>query len=226
MQFIASDIVDFCRMAEEQMVPYEAYHMMPYVIGVDVARYGDDKTVIAVRQGRKLHALYKFRELNTMEVAAVVAGIIRQTKKTGQLGAVFVDEVGLGAGVVDRLRQLGFEIIGVNAGSSPDDKATYYNKRIEMWDKMRKWIREICDLPRDDPDLRTSLIGIEYGFDDKERMRLERKQDMKKRGLDSPDEGDAIAMTFAHDLGDLKMGSFEPQSDFEPGDEWDMMEAA
>ena len=88
-----------------------------------------------------------------------------------------------------------------------------------MWDKMRKWIREICDLPRDDPDLRGSLIGIEYGFDDKERMRLERKKDMKKRGLDSPDEGDAIAMTFAHELGDLKMGSFEPEAGFEPGED-------
>ncbi len=216
MQFISSEWVDKCRNGE---IPAEAWNLQPIVMGVDVARYGDDKTVIAVRQGRKLHELRKYREKNTMEVASLVVAAIKEWKKTSQLAAVFVDEIGIGAGVVDRLRMLGHDIIGVNAGSKPSDDKTYYNKRIEMWDRMRKWLRDGADITKDDPDLRISLIGIEYGFDDKERMRLERKKDMKKRGLDSPDEGDAIGFTFAEDVGDFQLTHFEPQEGFEPGDE-------
>lgn len=217
MQFINSDVVDMCRVGE---VPFEAYQHLPTLMAVDVARYGDDKSVITVRQGRKVHEQRKFRELNTMELAATVAGMIREWKPA----ATFVDEVGVGAGVVDRLLQLGFPIIPVNAGSSPYDEKHYYNKRAEMWDRMRQWLRSGADIPKNDPDLKTALIGIEYGFDDKERMRLERKQDMKKRGLDSPDEGDSLAMTFAEVVGDWKTSSFEPEESFEPGDEH--MEAA
>jgi hypothetical protein len=209
LQFISSDIVDF---AIAMDTPYEAYYLMPIVLGVDVARYGDDKSVIAVRQGRKLHKLYKFRELDTMQLANMVGGLIKEWHPA----ATFVDEVGVGAGVVDRLRQLGFDVIGVNAGSKPYDEVTYYNKRAEMWDGMRGWLAGPADLPHHDPELRASLVGVEYGFDDKERMRLERKQDMKRRGLDSPDEGDAIAHTFAEPLGDPRANSFEPEDNFEP----------
>lgn len=209
MQFLASDIVDRAMVWECE---YEAHFQMPVVIGVDVARYGDDKTVIAIRQGRKLLELRKFRELNTMQVATITADAIREFRPA----ACFVDGVGIGAGVVDRLRLMDYEIIEVNAGSKPDDDVTYYNKRIEMWDRMKRWIRDGCDIPND-TELRNGLIGIEYGFDDKERMRLERKQDMKRRGLDSPDEGDAIAHTFAELLGDMHTRYFEPSDEaFEP----------
>jgi hypothetical protein len=110
---------------------------------------------------------------------------------------------------------LGHDIIEVNAGNKPDDESTYYNKRIEMWDRMRIQMVEGMDIPND-ADLRNSLIGIEYGFNDKEQMRLERKQDMKKRGLDSPDDGDAIAYTYAEIIGDMTRNYFEPEDMFEP----------
>jgi hypothetical protein len=215
MQFIGSDLVDMARFNE---IPDDAYVGLQIVMAVDVARYGDDKTVISLRQGRKLIDQLKFRELNTMEVAATVAGVINAHKRAGAgIGAVFVDEVGVGAGVVDRLRMLGYDIIGVNGGSKPADEKTYYNKRAEMWGRMREWIRDGAEITRDDPDLRSALIGIQYGFDDKERTRLERKQDMKKRGLSSPDEGDSLAMTFAEALGDMHVKQFEPPEDnFEP----------
>jgi len=214
MQFISSDIVDLARINE---IPDDAYVGLPVVIAVDVARYGDDKTVIVVRQGRKIVEMLKFRELNTMEVAAMTSNVIKAWSKAGQgVGAVFVDEVGVGAGVVDRLRMLGFEIMGVNGGHRPNDEKTYYNKRAEMWGRMREWLKEGAQIPLDDPDLRTGLIGIQYGFDDKDRTRLERKADMKKRGLSSPDEADAIAMTFAEHLGEMGKRSFEPNDNFEP----------
>jgi hypothetical protein len=214
MQFISSDIVDLARFND---IPEDAYIGLPVVIAVDVARYGDDKTVIVIRQGRKIVDMIKFRELNTMEVAAMAANVIKAWAKTGQgIGATFIDEVGVGAGVVDRLRMLQYDVIGVNGGHKPNDEKTYYNKRAEMWGRMREWLKEGAQIPRDDPDLRTGLIGLQYGFDDKDRTRLERKADMKKRGLSSPDEADAIAMTFAEHLGDMGKRSFEPNDNFEP----------
>jgi hypothetical protein len=110
---------------------------------------------------------------------------------------------------------LGHDIIEVNAGMKPDDNETYWNKRVEMWDRMRQMMQEGMDIPND-ADLRNALIGVEYGFNDKEQMRLERKQDMKKRGLESPDEGDAIAYTFAEYIGDWSANYFEPDDNFEP----------
>jgi len=141
-----------------------------------------------------------------------VADAIREFRPA----AVFVDGVGVGAGVVDRLRMLQFDIIEVNAGVKPDDEATYFNKRAEMWDRMRIWLRDCADIPND-AELRQSLIGIEYAFNQKELMRMERKADMKKRGLDSPDEGDAMSMTFAESIGDYSKNWFEPEDSFEPG---------
>lgn len=211
MQFISSEDVD---LAMSREVPYEAHYQQPIILACDVARYGDDKTVITLRQGRKVVGQHKYRELSTMEVAREVANKIREYRPAVN----FVDEVGVGAGVVDRLRDLGFTVIGVNGGTKPEDEETYYNKRVEMWGRMRDWIRHGGELPYD-MDLRTALIGVEYGYSDArtgEKIRLERKQDMKKRGLDSPDEGDALAMTFFHELApNFENNSFEPDN-FEP----------
>jgi hypothetical protein len=161
--------------------------------------------------------MFKHRELSTMETAREVASKIHEFRPA----ATFVDGVGVGAGVVDRLRQLGHEIIEVNAGMKPDDEETYHNKRAEMWDRMRQWLREGADIPND-MDMRSALVGLEYGFTDAksgEKLRLERKADMKKRGLDSPDEGDALAYSFAERLAPtMANNSFEPD-EFEPEEE-------
>jgi hypothetical protein len=215
MQFISSDDAD---MAMAREVPFEAHYAMPIILSCDVARFGDDKTVITLRQGRKVLAMFKYRELSTMEVAREVAGKIREYRPV----VTFVDEVGVGAGVVDRLRQLNYTVIGVNAGESADDPEIYYNKRVEMWDRMRQWLREGGDIPMDN-ELRAALIGVEYGYADNrgqgEVIRLETKRDMKKRGLDSPDEGDSLAHTFYHEIApDMNSNSFEPDEAFEPDD--------
>lgn len=203
MQFIPSDIVEKAMLQES---PFEAWGLIPVVIGVDVARYGDDKSTIAVRQGRKLHEIRKFRELNTMQLAAEV---VVAMKDYGGAAAVFVDGVGVGAGVVDRLQMLGYPVIEINGGATAFDEVQFYNATAEQWYRMREWIKG-ADLPTKDNELRLALIGREYYFDDKERIRLERKIDMKKRGLSSPDEADALAHTFAEELGDLVRSSFEP----------------
>lgn len=208
MQFIPSDLVDLAMRADAE---YESYFLMPTIFGGDVARYGDDKSVAVLRQGRKIVRMWKFRELNTMQLSTEYAAILREYKPD----AAFVDELGIGAGVVDRLRMLGHEIIGVNVGKEAEKKELYYNKRSEIWARMRAWLVDGADLPNDS-ELKDALIGVEYGFDKKERTQLERKKDMKARGLPSPDEGDAIALTFTDPVVAKRYQSFEPDDSFEP----------
>jgi hypothetical protein len=146
----------------------------------------------------------------------LAAEIVAAMKDYGKVAAVFVDGVGVGAGVVDRLQMLGYPVIEVNGGETAFEEVTFYNKTAEMWSRMRDWLKG-AKLPDKDSELRLALIGREYYFDDRERIRLERKKDMKKRGLASPDEADALCHTFAEELGDLIRNSFEPDDEsFEP----------
>lgn len=204
LQLIPVDVVE-AAVARECEVPVGA----PRVMGVDVARYGSDMSVIARRHGRKLEPLSKFRGLDTMELASVVAAAIRDERPD----MVFVDGTGIGAGVIDRLRQLGHEVIEVHAGSKPDpgNEKVYYNKRIEMWMRMAVWLKT-ADIPRD-PELYDDLIGPEYHYDLKMRMRLEPKENMKKRGLASPDCAEALVQTFSYLAPPMMDYS---QSDLEP----------
>jgi len=186
-QFIASDSVDACMV-------YKAvnYLNFPYIIGVDVARFGDDMSVIAIRQGRKLNPLLKFRNLDTVQLSHKIAEI-----SSGYPNAtIFIDGVGVGAGVVDYCKAIGLRVIEVNAGCTADDAARYANKRAEMWDKMRQWMKDGAELPND-PELKQDCIGIEYGYTMKGQIQLEKKEDMKRRGLGSPDCADALSLTFA-----------------------------
>lgn len=203
MQFISSEAVEKAMLQE---APYEAWCLIPIVLGVDVARYGDDQSTIAIRQGRKLHEVRKFRELNTMQLAAQV---VIAMKDFGGVAMTFVDGVGVGAGVVDRLQMLGHPVIEVNGGATAFNEVLYYNATAEQWDRMKTWLVG-ADIPSEDNDLRLALTGREFYFDERERIRLERKKDMKKRGLASPDSADALAHTFAEELGDLVRNSFEP----------------
>jgi hypothetical protein len=110
--------------------------------------------------------------------------------------AVVIDETGIGSGVVDRLRQLQYKVFGFNGGEQAADKDTYRNKRAEVWGLMRDAMRSRIELPNDQ-ELSADLIGPEYGFTPTQQIWLEKKEDMKKRGLASPDRGDAVAMTWA-----------------------------
>lgn len=189
-QFISTEAVE---MAMEREVEPNAAD--PIVIGVDVARFGDDQSCIAVRHGRKLLEIRTFRELDLMSFSNKVIEAIDAYKPH----TVFVDGAGIGAGVIDRLRQLSYRCIEVQAGSRPFDPDKFTNLRAEMWWKLREWI-EYADLPEDDQELLYDLTGIEYGYDERMRVKLEKKSDMKKRGLPSPDKADALSVTFAENV--------------------------
>jgi hypothetical protein len=113
---------------------------------------------------------------------------------------VFVDVGGLGAGVVDRLRERGYEnrLTAVNFGERATAEGKYLNKRAECWAGLRDWFGEPPVQIPDSDTLHGDLTGPRYTYDSSSRVRLERKEDMRRRGLRSPDEGDALALTFAH----------------------------
>ena len=189
-QFISNEAVEMAMQREVE--PNDAD---PIVIGVDVARFGDDSSVIVVRHGRKLLTIKKYRELDLMTFTNKVIEAINDFAPH----TVFVDGAGLGAGVIDRLRQLSYRCIEVQAGSRPLDPEKFTNLRAEMWWKMRDWL-ETADIPEDAQELMYELTGIEYGYDERMRVKLEKKSDMKKRGLPSPDEADSLAISFAENV--------------------------
>jgi len=165
------------------------------VMGLDVARFGDDRTVFAFRQGRDGRTIpaQRYRSLDLMETASRAAQAMDRYNVT----TCFIDGVGVGGGVIDRLRQMGYghRIIEVNAGGKAKDAKRFLNKRAEMWSDMRDWL-ETAIIPNE-AELIQDLCGLEYQFDVNQRLQLEKKSDMKKRGLASPDWADALALTFA-----------------------------
>jgi hypothetical protein len=181
--------------------PLVADPAAPLVMGVDIARHGEDQTVIGFRRGLDARSLpaVKFRLPDLMQVASRVMEQVGLHKPD----AVFVDSTGIGWGVHDRLRQLGCpHLVGVDfAGKADrsdlgDAAARYANKRAEMWGFLKEWAKAGC-LP-DDRELLAELGAVEYGYDAADALLLERKDDMRRRGLASPDDADALALTFAY----------------------------
>ena len=162
-----------------------------HVIGVDVARFGDDKSAICKRQGLWCQEIKIIENLDNMTFASIVASEIDAFQADG----VFID-AGRGEGVIDRLRQLGYSVMEVNFGSRATEPNRFANKRSEMWDNMRVWLESGGAIPND-PELKSELASPTYKFDAAGRKVLEPKDKMKERGLKSPDMADALALTFA-----------------------------
>lgn len=196
MQFIASDLL-----SQALRAPAQSHRQDALVIGVDVARFGDDESVIFVRRGLDARTIppIRLRNVDTMQLAGRVAEEARRLRAD----AIFVDEGGVGAGVVDRLRQLGLDVIGVQFGAKADGISPvaaierYANKRAELYGNLRQAMKAGLALP-EIADLMTELNAIEYGFNARDEIQLEKKEQMKARGLASPDLADALALTYAY----------------------------
>ena len=166
----------------------------PIVVGVDPARFGADATVIAIRQGRDIIGIRRYRGDDTMEIVGRVIDTIEEFKPA----LVVIDEGGLGAGVVDRLKEQRYKIRGVNFGQRSTKPIMFGNKRAEMWHAMREWLKT-ASIPND-RFLKSDLTGPLTKPDSKGTIFLESKKDMRARGLASPDAADAIAVTFAYQV--------------------------
>lgn len=167
----------------------------PVILGVDVARYGDDRSVVAARRGAAIIDIHTYREMDLMSLASEVV----RRRNQYDAAIIAVDQTGLGAGVVDRLRQLRANVAGVDFGARAVSDPKKQNRRVEMWAAMAEWLRNGGSLPAID-GLADELTAPTYWFDAQGRMCLEAKADIKARGLPSPDIADAIALTFAVDV--------------------------
>ena len=163
----------------------------PIVIGVDPAR-GGDYTVIAVRKGRDIIFLKRFKSNDNMVTVAEVAEAIQEFKPN----LTVIDEGGLGSGVLDRLKELNYRVRGVNFKWSSRNPAAYVNKRAEMWGLMREWLRT-ASIPKDKRLAKDLTTPKRKPDKISGAMGLESKADIRARGEDSPDSADAIAVTFA-----------------------------
>lgn len=164
------------------------------ILGVDPARFGDDRSVIFKRQGLQAFTPLVYRGIDNMDLAARVAAQIEQWVPD----AVFIDS-GAGAGVIDRLRQLGYDVTEVPFGGKATMPNLFVNRRAEMWWGMKEWLDLGGAIPNDNA-LKQELATPIYWFDSAGRKVLEPKDEIKKRlqGGGSPDMADALALTFAY----------------------------
>ncbi len=185
--FIVSKYVDKAR---KEDITSDA----PLIIGVDVAISDRDRTAIIRRKGRLAYNLERFCNYNTMETVGRLKRIINEE----QPKKVFIDCIGVGAGVVDRLQEMGFDMVeGVNVARSANDKERFKNLRAELWSDMRDWL--YAEMPVQIPDsdeLHGELCSLGFKENSSGQLQIESKDDLRARGLPSPDGADALSMTF------------------------------
>jgi hypothetical protein len=203
-QFMSRGDVESCVDLDVHVDPTDAL-----VLGVDVARFGDDESVIWIKRGRDCEGggYFRYAGLDTMQLAARINDLANKLRPD----AIFIDGGGVGGGVVDRCRQLNLDVTEVNFGSKATQPG-YANLRAQMWGNLREAIKEGVRLP-DDADLISDLTGVEYGFTNSNLIQLEKKEDMKKRGLKSPDLADALALCFVWPVFPSRMGWHNSMSD-------------
>lgn len=204
--FAREYLCDFAAQGDDQLIAladtedaakrtYQSDHvkMSPVVLGIDPARFGDDRSVVFRRQGKQGFKPIVYRGIDNMDLAARVANLIEEHNPD----AVFCD-AGAGSGVIDRLRQLSYDVIEIPFGGKATKPEQYINRRTEMWWLMKQWIEEGGAIPND-VDLKQELATPIYWYDNVGRKVLESKDQIKKRlqGAGSPDLADALALTFA-----------------------------
>lgn len=182
--------------AQRRVVPRAAYTDYPRILGVDVGRSeGRNRTVIQPRQGPVAFPARILRVNDTMTVVDVVVQVIKSFKPH----ACFIDVIGVGGGVYDRLRELGYDVVGINS-ALPASNKRYLNRRAQMWWEMAEWVKERGCLPSKAEQLKTDLCAPTWWITPAGKIQVEGKDELEDRGFESPDEGDGLALTFAQDV--------------------------
>jgi hypothetical protein len=185
---IAAELVD-AAMVRDVVLDTKA----PLLFGVDVARFGDDRSVICKRQGNVVLEVKAQRGMDLMSLVGWVAAEAR----TDQPAEIMVDSIGLGSGVADRLRELGFNVRDVNVSEQTAMNPTAHRLRDELWLAVRDWLnRRSCKLPKDE-ELRLELVSVNYDYHSTGAIKVEGKDSMKNRMRRSPDLADSLCLTFA-----------------------------
>jgi len=165
----------------------------PLIYGLDVARFGDDRSVLCKRRG---NVVLEFKSWSSRELMETV-GIVVNEAETDHPAEICVDSIGLGAGVADRLREMGLNVRDVNVSETSAMNPKAAKLRDELWMAVRDWLNQrACKLPKGD-DLRQELVSPRYTFLSNGKLKVEGKGEMKKRGMRSPDFADSLCLTFA-----------------------------
>lgn len=170
------------------------WHEYPLIYGVDPARFGDDETVILKRKGPVVLEVIGVYKRDTMEVA----GLVALEAKKDRPEHILVDTIGVGAGVHDRLVELGYPSVEVQVSEKPKHEDQFMNLRAELWWSVKEWIEKEPAVLPDDEDMIGQLSSIKYKITSNGKIQIESKQDRKKRGLISPNRADALMLTFFH----------------------------
>jgi hypothetical protein len=190
-QLIPADTVEMAAIRDTYVHPSDAT-----IIGADVASgHGEDSSVIYIRKGLdgRTHPPRKFPNLDPLQFAYKIAGVAKELNAD----AIFVDAGGVGEGTVAKLREIGLTAHSVYFGSKADNSGGLVrcaNKRSECWTKMAEWLKAGA-IPNDE-ELKAQLVGPEYS-ENAQGIVLEQKEDMRARGLCSPDQADSLALTFS-----------------------------
>lgn len=193
--YIAADSVTAAMQRDIAVPPFRKR-----VWACDVARYGQDSTSLGEKRGPVVTWIESKRQLDTMQVAGWVLSKYNECPEHDRPAAIFIDVIGLGAGVFDRLREQGLPVYAVNVAESPvDPTARCMRLRDELYQRVKKWLRSnTAKLPEDD-DLLADLTRVRYTYSSDGRLKIESKEDMRNRGEPSPDKGDVVAMLMLDD---------------------------
>lgn len=178
----------------------EASKHATLVWGLDVARFGSDRSALCKRQGNAvLEPIKTWKNLDLMQLTGAVVAEFEILVPSQRPQEILVDSIGLGAGVVDRLKELGLPARGINVAESPAMGGTYRNLKAELWHKAKAWLESRdCRMPKDEA-LIAELATVRYSFTSNGKIQIEGKDELKKRGMASPDRADAFCLTFASD---------------------------
>ena len=165
------------------------------VVGVDVARFGNDRTVVLMRRGDTVESIRAFSRIDTMAAAGQVMVAVREHHPD----LVNVDVIGVGAGLVDRLNEQGIRVCGVNVAEKPRRDPSCANRRAEGYQSLaRRFQERRIRIPRD-AELIAELVTLRYQYDSRGRLLIQSKDNMRRRGIASPDKADALMLAFLDD---------------------------
>ena len=182
----------------------------PIVWGLDPARFGSDRTALCKVQANViLEPIKTWRNKDLMQTCGLVLDEYKKMPDEFKPVEIIVDSIGLGAGVVDRMMEIGLPVRGLNVGEAPciDDK-TYMRRRDELWFKAKEWFQDLSVSIPDDQELVAELASPQYSHTSSGRLKVEGKDEMKKRGIASPDKADAFCLCLGYEQAYAKGHSF------------------
>lgn len=184
----------FSYLKVREAINRECNENIPVELGVDVARYGDDESVVVLREGMRARIVFTRKKIDTMSLVGEIMNLVKEFKPS----VVKVDADGLGAGVVDRLREQGVTVMEIHGGSEAREKGRFKNLRSELFWTLRERFEDGSIVIENDEELIAQLMSLRYRVSSDGRIEIETKDEMRRRGMKSPDRADALAYAFGY----------------------------